>query len=79
MPSQEQINEWREHPVTLALRSALEKAHAAKKRAMFDAFYSTGDTMEMDRRTMQAIEEFREDFFDLDEEDLKAAEERYDE
>lgn len=63
----------------MALRLALELAMAARKRAMFEAYFNNGPLSEDDRRLVKAIEEFRQDFFELDEDDLRAAMEKFDE
>lgn len=79
LPSQSEINEWRENPVTVALATALRGIAAMEKQSVTDAFWNGAEVSERQRLHAMVRREMIEDLFDLDEVDLKAAMEKIDE
>ncbi len=79
VPSQEQIQEWRDNPVTEALRLALEGMIEARKRAITESYWAGKPVDDADRRAVVLVGEFCEDLFSTDEDDLRVAMEKIDE
>lgn len=52
---------------------------AERKRTLFEAFYAGRTIEEFDRKVVVAVDELAEDLFGVEEDDLKAWIERYDE
>ena len=75
---QEQLDEWREHPVTRALKAAMLGALEREREAVARLLWAGDFSADADRARMRVLvrEEFVEDFFELDEDDLRAATER---
>jgi len=71
---QRKIDDWREHPVTRALKAAIESTVAREREAVSQMLWSGnyGPETEMARMHVLVREEFLEDFFETDEYDLKA-------
>ena len=78
-PSQEAVEEWREHPVTVALREALQRQHAAQKQALLQAYWQGNLPPESARISLHRMEAFLADFFEADADDLEAVMEQFDE
>lgn len=71
---QRQIDEWREHPVTRVLRAALESAARRERAAVSEMLWRGDNGPETERARVHVLvrEEFIEDFFETDEDDVKA-------
>lgn len=78
-PSQSEISDWRENPVTMALFAALRGIAEMEKQSVMEAFWNGQEVTERQRLHALVRQELIEDMFELDEEDLKTAMEKIDE
>jgi hypothetical protein len=62
----EDIGAWREHPVTIRIRAAIEAALKARKDAIQEAFWAGRQDLEGERLKAEALEGFCEDLFEVD-------------
>lgn len=77
--SNEQLEEWREHPVTQALRLVLQGQLAAIRDQSLRAYWSGNPIPEADRQSIRRMEGFLEDLFETSSDEIEAAKERIDE
>ena len=67
----EQLEEWREHPATVALREAMDKVTSRQREAVEQAFWA-GKGSDLDRKTMLNVEAWVAAFFDATVDNVKA-------
>ena len=79
LPSQSEIKDWREHPVTMAFEAALRAVAHRHREAVTQAYWDGRDVTERERIIVLVRQAMIEDLFELDEEDLRAAMESDDE
>ena len=65
--------------MTQALKSALSQMAEVRQHALKEAWWAGRTVTENDRLTLRMIEQFTEDFFETDENDLKEAMRKCDE
>ena len=67
------LEEWRESPVTRALREAMGKVLARRKRLLVSSYLSGKAAPEDDRKACLMVERWVEDFFESSAEDVMEA------
>ena len=66
------LSEWRDNPVTLALREAMARVLDRRKAALVQSFLSGREDLAADRKAFLAVEQWVEDFFEASAEDVRA-------
>lgn len=73
------LEEWREHPVTEVLREAMRRVVARRKAALLAGYWQGRPASDADRLACLSVEQWCEDFFESDAEDVRAVMESNDE
>lgn len=71
-----QLEEWREHPVTVQLQQAMAKLLAERKQALSKAYLAGKPAPEETRLAVLMVEEWVSDFFESSADDVKAVMEK---
>lgn len=67
----ELLDEWKEDPVTVALKEAMDNVISRKREALLSAFWAGQETSE-DRRVLLNVEAWVEAFFNATAEEVRA-------
>jgi hypothetical protein len=70
--SEQKLNEWREHPVTILVLETLQMAAEMHKGAICEAFLAGQDNLEDKRLRWQALCQVLEDLTEATAEDIEA-------
>ena len=70
--SQEELEDWLTSPVTQTLHSLCKNLLALQKEAALDAYWNGKPIDTADQKAMKKYEEFLEDFFETDADDINA-------
>lgn len=65
------LEEWRGHPATVALKEAMGKVLARRKRQLEALFWAGRVDLDPDRKALLLLQEWHEDFFESSAEDVK--------
>ena len=75
----EALQEWQSHPVTLVLKGALAEMLEFRRKALLEAYWAGNAPPEADRLSLSKLMEWQEDFFEASAEDVQAMMEAIDE
>lgn len=67
-----ELQDWREHPVTETLRKAVRQRMAARKQSLLSNYWQGQAEPESVRQALGMVEEWFEDFFESDAEEIRA-------
>lgn len=70
MPSEQELSEWRAHPVTEAMQAAMAEILRANQTLLMQRYWHGSPALEAERLALHRLSEWVETFFEIGADDL---------